>query len=103
MTDETRPNEAEETPPGGVPDEPLKAFVHHQRIAFEEFGKAIEALLPPDFREHTRNASKSFTEAFKALFDAAKADIEQMIQRQRESKDRGEAPQEGSKVKVDIQ
>ena len=103
MTDETRPNETEETTTGGIPDEPLKAFVHHQRIAFEEFGRAIEALLPPDFREHTRNASKSFTEAFKALFDAAKEDIEQMIQRQRESKEAGEESQESSKVKVDIQ
>lgn len=102
MTDQTQQEEVrqEQNPP----EDPVKAFFQHQRAAFEEFGKAIESLLPPDFREHTRKASQSFVDSFKSLFDAAKADIEQMMQRQRSEKSaEGEESPGETKVKVDIE
>lgn len=103
MTDQTQQEDVRQDQEN--PEDPMKAFLHHQRLAFEEFGKAIESLLPPDFREHTRKASQSFMESFKSLFDAAKADIDQMMQRQRSQKSaEGEAEGPGeTKVKVDIQ
>ncbi|MBI5928888.1 MAG: hypothetical protein HY862_06245 [Chloroflexi bacterium] len=102
MTDQNQQEEVRQNQ--DTPEDPVKAFFHHQRLAFEEFGKAVESLLPPDFRDHTRRASQSFMESFKSLFDAAKADIDQMMQRQRDQKsaEGEEAPNE-TKVKVDIQ
>lgn len=103
MTDQTQQEENRQNNQE-TPEDPVKAFFHHQRVAFEEFGKAVESLLPPDFRDHTRKASQSFMDSFKSLFDAAKADIDQMMQRQRDEKKAADEEAAGeTKVKVDIQ
>lgn len=56
-------NEAETTP--------LEQFIYHQRRGLEEFGRAMESLLPPGFREHTQAAGNEFATGFRVLIDAA--------------------------------
>jgi hypothetical protein len=55
---------------------PLDQFVEHQKRAFEETGKALEALLPPGFREHSDTARKEFIKGMKVLVDAAVVELE---------------------------
>jgi hypothetical protein len=52
-------------------DKPMEQFFFHQRRALEEMGKALEALLPPDFRKHGAEASKEFAKGFRVLVDSA--------------------------------
>lgn len=54
---------------------PMERFFYHQRRALEETGKALEALLPPEFRKHGGEASREFAKGFRILVDAA---IDQM-------------------------
>ena len=54
---------------------PMERFFFHQRRALEETGKALEALLPPEFRKHGGEASREFAKGFRILVDAA---IDQM-------------------------
>ncbi len=59
-------------PPEGEDDKtPLEQFIFHQRRGLEEFGKAMESLLPPGFREHTQAAGNEFANGFRVLIDAA--------------------------------
>ena len=52
---------APEDPEEGEGDKtPLEQFIFHQRRGLEEFGKAMESLLPPGFREHTQAAGNEF-------------------------------------------
>ena len=50
---------------------PLEQFIFHQRRGLEEFGRAMESLLPPGFREHTHAAGSEFATGFRVLIDAA--------------------------------
>ncbi|HLU10675.1 MAG TPA: hypothetical protein VK003_13480 [Oceanobacillus sp.] len=50
--------------------DPLGAFVHHQKRAFEESVKAVDALLPDGFKEHSREAGREFIKGMKVLVDA---------------------------------
>jgi len=50
---------------------PLEQFIFHQRRGLEEFGKAMESLLPPGFKEHSQAASVEFATGFRVLIDAA--------------------------------
>ena len=50
---------------------PLEQFIFHQRRGLEEFGKAMESLLPPGFKEHTQKAGNEFATGFRVLIDAA--------------------------------
>lgn len=55
---------------------PLEQFADHQKRALEETGKALEALLPPGFREHSDTARKEFLKGMKVLVDAAVVELE---------------------------
>ena len=69
MTDELNPS-----PEDAAEQEdktPLEQFIYHQRRGLEEFGKAMESLLPPGFREHTHAAGNEFATGFRVLIDAA--------------------------------
>jgi hypothetical protein len=57
-------------------DDPLKAFVEHQRKALEETGKALDALLPDGFKEHSAEARREFVKGMKVLVDAALSELE---------------------------
>ena len=69
MSDEM--NAAPEEPAGDDAQNPLEQFIFHQRRGLEEFGKAMESLLPPGFKEHTQAAGAEFATGFRVLIDAA--------------------------------
>ncbi len=64
-------NPAPEEPIGEEGHTPLEQFIFHQRRGLEEFGKAMESLLPPQFKEHTQAAGNEFATGFRVLIDAA--------------------------------
>lgn len=47
---------------------PLEGFIYHQLRAAEFTVKALNALLPPDFHSHSREARKEFSESLDVLF-----------------------------------
>jgi len=69
MTEEMNP--LPEDPEGDEGKNPLEQFIFHQRRGLEEFGKAMESLLPPRFKEHTQAAGNEFATGFRVLIDAA--------------------------------
>jgi hypothetical protein len=42
----------------------------HFRTAREEFWKSMEGVVPPDFREHGRNARREMLLAWRSMIDA---------------------------------
>lgn len=82
-------------------DNPFQEFVRHQRIALEELGRAIESLLPKEFRDHANKAGQAFVESFRALVDATRETVENAT-RQGEGEQvekEGPAP---TKIKVEL-
>ena len=69
MSEEMNP--APEEGDGEEGQTPLEQFIFHQRRGLEEFGKAMESLLPPRFKEHTQAAGAEFATGFRVLIDAA--------------------------------
>lgn len=69
MSEEMNP--APEEAVGDEGQTPLEQFIFHQRRGLEEFGKAMESLLPPRFKEHTQAAGNEFATGFRVLIDAA--------------------------------
>jgi hypothetical protein len=65
---------------------PMDRFFFHQRRALEETGKALEALLPPDFRSHAGEASKEFAKGFHVLVDAAIDELKKVSEREEANK-----------------
>jgi hypothetical protein len=65
-------------------DTPMERFFFHQLRALEETGKALEALLPPDFRNHAGEASKEFAKGFRILVDAAIDELKKVSEREEE-------------------
>jgi hypothetical protein len=63
-------------------DTAMDKFFFHQRRALEETGKALEALLPPDFRSHAGEASKEFGKGFRVLVDAAIDELKKVSERE---------------------
>ncbi len=104
MTEEqVREEEQQET--NEASESAFREFLHHQRIAVEELGRAVESLFPKAFREHTAKAGKAFAESFRTLFEAAKDDLGEMFNKEKKGRDE-EADNNGesaTKIKVDIQ
>ena len=107
MTEEMNPS-LEEQPESEDAQNPLEQFIFHQRRGLEEFGKAMESLLPPGFREHTQAAGSEFATGFRVLIDAAideirKAsemeDAEQETESPVDDEDRASG---GGKIKVEL-
>lgn len=61
---------------------PMESFFYHQRRALEETGKALEALLPPDFRKHGAEASREFSKGFRILVDAAIDELKKVSEKE---------------------
>ena len=72
---------------------PLEQFIFHQRRGLEEFGKAMESLLPPGFKEHTQAAGSEFATGFRVLIDAAIDEIKKASEME-DHDSRGEAEHE---------
>lgn len=103
---ENHVNNPTEEQPVEDPRNPIDGFLYHQRRALEETGKALDALIPPGFREHGAEAGREFAKGFKVLVDAAIVELEKM------SKEMDKARSEGSdrpsttgptKVKVQVE
>lgn len=56
--------------------DPLRAFLHHQKRAVEEGLKAVDALLPEGFKEHSKEAGSEFFKSIQVLVDAAAEGME---------------------------
>lgn len=65
-----------ETPVDDSSEKPFDRFVRHQRKAIEETGKALDALVPPGFKEHSGEARREFVKGMKVLVDAALSEME---------------------------
>lgn len=103
MPEETTPQEEMETENG--PETPLEQFFYHQRRALEETGKALEALLPPGFAEHSTEAGREFAKGFRVLVDAAIDELKKVSERSKEEHEEGgeEPPSTTGKTKVKVQ
>ncbi len=86
-------NPAPEEPLGEEDGTPLEQFIFHQRRGLEEFGKAMESLLPPRFKEHTQAAGTEFATGFRVLIDAAIDEIKKASEME-DHDARGEAEHE---------
>jgi len=76
MADETpnTPNNEEKTEFNQVWDN----FMEHQRRAFEETGKAVDALFPEGFKEHGAVARDEFRKGLKTLVDYTIDELEKL-------------------------
>ena len=84
---------------------PLEEFVDYQRRALEETGKAIEALLPPEFVKHAKEAQKESLAGFKVLADTFIAEMEKVAKKTEEvvnSDDDQPSTTGNTKVKVQV-
>jgi hypothetical protein len=61
---------------------PMERFFYHQRRALEETGRALEALLPPDFKHHSNEASREFAKGFRVLIDATIDEMKKVSERE---------------------
>lgn len=91
--------------------DPLRAFLHHQKRAFEESVKAVDALLPEGFKEHSREAGNEFFKSIQVLVDAAAEGLEKVSQEFEKNFQRSASSSSGddrpsttgrSKVKVQV-
>ncbi len=84
----------------------LNEFVTHQRKAAKEACEALNALLPPDFRAHSRTAGEEAIKGVKVLVEGVTAVVDRELKRMRTSPQSG--PGDGpsttgkSKVKVEV-
>ncbi|MFZ4816159.1 MAG: hypothetical protein ACOYL5_16620 [Phototrophicaceae bacterium] len=78
MTDAT-PQDAPQadTPKTGF-EQALEGFLEHQRKAVEEAGKAMDALLPPGFKEHSAVSRDEFRKGIKVVVDYAIDELEKL-------------------------
>lgn len=70
---------------------PMERFFYHQRRALEETGKALEALLPPDFKRHGGEASREFAKGFRVLVDATIDELKKVSEREDDDSDADDA------------
>lgn len=56
-------------------DTPFDNFLDHQKKALNEAGRALESLIPVEFREHGRSAFKEVVEGYRSLFNSALDEI----------------------------
>jgi len=85
MSDDTQtPNSTPEdaSSDDSAPNTKMEQFFYHQRRALEETGKALEALLPPGFREHGSEALREFGRGFRILVDATIDELKRVSERE---------------------
>jgi len=87
-------------------ENPLDQFFFHQRRALEETGKALDALLPPGFKEHSHEAGREFAKGFKVLVDAAIDEMKKVSEKddlQPDADEDDDKPSTTGKTKVKVQ
>jgi hypothetical protein len=88
---------------GEEPRSALETFLHHQRRAIEETGKALDALLPAGFKEHGSEATKEFVKGFRVLVDALIDEVEKASRKGDEEGEEAERPSTTGRTKVKVQ
>lgn len=83
-------------------EKPFEAFVEHQRKALEEASKAVEALLPPEFKEHSRAALNESIEGFRVLINFVLDEIKEGVNRESTAEEPPKSTTGKSKVKVEL-
>lgn len=105
MNGNGNPHTADETPEDLR--QALDRFLDHQKKAFEEAGKAVDALLPTGFKEHGNEARREFIKGFKVLVDSAINELEKAsreFEKSRNAESSGdEPPSTTGKTKVKVQ
>ncbi|MDQ7028179.1 MAG: hypothetical protein Q9P44_21760 [Anaerolineae bacterium] len=83
---------------------PMERFFFHQRRALEETGKALEALLPPDFRKHGGEASREFAKGFRVLVDVTIDNLKRVSEKEDEDEEYDEEVEneEETEVKAEV-
>lgn len=81
---------------------PMERFFFHQRRALEETGKALEALLPPDFRKHGGEASREFAKGFRVLVDVTIDNLKRVSEKEDEEYDEEIENEEETEVEVEV-
>ncbi len=100
---EAAPDMPENEQEAAADDNPFHEFVQHQRIALEELGRAIESLLPKEFREHTHKAGRAFIDSFRALVDATRETVENVARQASDDDDKQKADSPNpTKIKVEL-
>ncbi|NWG16784.1 MAG: hypothetical protein HXY41_09125 [Chloroflexi bacterium] len=59
----------------------LEEFVEHQKKAITEATKAVESLIPSEFKKHGEAALKEMVEGYRRLFNSAVDEIVAAIER----------------------
>ena len=99
-------NNTTEQPEEEAARTPVDAFVFHQKRALEETGKALDALVPPGFKEHGAEAGREFVKGFKVLVDAAITELEKMSKEMEKARAEGDDRPSSTgpnKVKVQVE
>ena len=108
------PSEQSTAPEAETKTKPMfNAFVEHQAAAAREAAQALQALIPPDFRTHSRAARKEFLTSFKVLLDGVSEVVDREVEKARQASasktdakkpdDNDKPPTTGkSKVKVEV-
>ena len=78
---------------------PIDEFMEHQKRAIDEAGKALEALIPPEFREHGKAAVNESIEGFRVLLNSMLDDFKAEVNK---DDDEGKSGSGGTKVKVEV-
>jgi hypothetical protein len=88
----------------------FEEFIRHEQKAFEETGLALDALIPPGFKEHGRSAANEFIRGFRVLFDAtvdvmaqASKEVEKGLNRATAASDSDDRPSSTGPTKVKVQ
>jgi hypothetical protein len=84
-------------------------FLEHQSNAAQETVKALQGLLPPEFREHGRKAREEFLESFKVLIDGIQETVNHEMDKAKAAREKsdggnndGPSTTGKSKVKVEV-
>lgn len=101
------PGEEEKQQQKSIPETPLGQFVYHQKLAAAAALKALNALIPPEFKTHSAEASKEFATSFQVLIDSVNETITRELNRWRgtpqDSEKKGGPSTTGkTKVKVEV-
>ena len=102
-------DDTQNTNPQGL-NEAWDGFLEHNRRAFEETGKAVDALLPEGFKEHSAVARDEFRKGLKILVDYTIDELEKMTkaddpryQATQDDSDDDPPPSTTGKTKVKVQ
>lgn len=86
---------------------PLQKFIEHQGNAAQESVKALQALIPPDFKHHSKIAREEFLKSFKVLIDGAQEAVNHEMEKAKAAREKSETDAAASttgktKVKVEV-